>query len=359
MSKVTKSCTSLYELRLRISAFATVMALLLLGVGPLVLEKVSAAQIQDRSLRLSNSQPSQSSQYEISMTLPTAGILGSLKVDFCSNSALLYRPCTAPTGFTLAGATITNQSGVSGFSIDPASTANSLILSRPPSAIGAGTIAVTLTGITNQAAAGSSFARYYTYVANNASGPVTDDGAVAFSLNDSFSVSAEVPPYLTFCVGTRISGNDCTQVEGDFVQLGQFSTTRASSGQLQMALNTNAPDGYTIRVQGQTMTSGNNTIPALVSMAPSAPGTNQFGINLRANTNPASGSNPVGPGTGQPVAAYGQPNAYKYGSGDVVATGTSYEDYRKYTVTYLVNINRSQPPGVYSSSFSYIALGNF
>ncbi len=335
------------------------MALLLIGVGPFAPLLTSASQLQGRTLKLSNNIPGQTSNYEISMDIATAGTLGSIEVKFCSNLALLYYPCTPPTGFDVSVASISAQSGISGFTIDPSTTANILILSRIPSAVPTGTTSITLSGVKNQAAAGSSFARYYTYAANDASGPVIDDGAVAYSLNDDFGVSAEVPPYLTFCVATTVTSTDCTATEGDFVQLGQLTTARASAGTSQMALATNAESGYTIRILGQSMTSGNNVIPPLTTNTSSAPGTNQFGINLAANSDPSSGSGATGPGTGSATPNYGQSNSFRFVGGEIVASGTSVEDYRKYTVTYLVNINRSQPPGVYASSFSYIALGNF
>jgi hypothetical protein len=343
---------------LRLSAVA--MALLLCGVGPFAYSHTSASPLQQRTLQLSNNLPGGVSEYKISTVVQTTGPLGSVKILFCSNLALLYYPCTPPAGFTLAAASIIAQSGVNGFSIDPSSTDNSLILTRTASPIAAGTIIdITIGGVTNQADAGASFARYYTYEAVDASGPVVDDGAVAYSLNEALGVSAEVPPYLTICVGTVIVGNDCSDVQGNFLQLGQFSITKASSGTVQVAVATNAENGYTVRILGPTMTSGNNIIPSLNAATPSGPGTSQFGINLRANSNPTVGNNPAGPGLGNPVSGYNQPNSFKYSSGDIIAGGTGVEDYRKYTVSYLVNISSRQPPGVYSSSFSYIGLGNF
>ncbi len=353
MNRISK--TLLHALRICI----IIVALLLGGVGPFAIPTASAAQLQDRTLRLSNSIPGQTSNYEISMDLPTAGTLGSIRVEFCSNLALLYYPCTAPVGFNVSSAVVAAQTGVTGFAVDPSTTANILILTRLPSAVPAGNISITLSGVTNQSAEGSSFARYYTYAANDGSGPVTDDGAVAYTLNEDFGVSAEVPPYLMLCVAIKITNNDCSVVEGSVLQMGQFSPVRPSAGQSQFVVTTNADDGYTVRVQGQTMTSGNNVIPAMGSVGQSIAGTNQFGINLRSNSNPSTGTNPTGPGIGGPTGDYGQTNVFKYSSGDIVASGNSFEDYRRYTVTYLVNINRSQPPGIYASSFSYIALGNF
>jgi len=336
-----------------------VMASLLVGVGLLGSEPVLAAQLQDRQLQLSDSRPGKISEYKMSMTLQTAASMGSIRILFCGDFALLYYPCTPPAGFDASNATILNQTNISGFSIDPSSTANVLVLTRAPAPVSPGPISITLGNVTNQNYAASSFIRYHTYATSDASGAATDEGAAAYSINDDFSVSTEVPPYLTICVGIQINSSDCSDVQGDYLQLGNFSTKKAAMGQSQFVVSTNADNGYTVRVQGQTMTSGNNTIPALSNSTPSAPGTSQFGINLRANTNPSGGTDPAGPGGGVATVGYGQPNLFRYNSGDVVASSASVEDYRKYTVSYLVNINGSQPAGVYGSSFSYIGLGNF
>jgi hypothetical protein len=341
-----------------IRTYCIIAALPIMGVGLFVVSPVQAAQLEQRSLQLSNSIPGETSNYAITMNIPTSDTLGSIKVEFCANSAILYLSCTAPTGFDVSGASIASQTGISGFTVDASTTSNVLILSRTPDNFAGGVIAITLSNVTNQSVEASSFARYYTYATDDASGPVTDDGAVAYSINDDFAVSAEVPPYLTLCVGVAIA-TDCSSVAGDFVQLGELSSARSSSGQSQVAVATNAGDGYTVRVTGATMTSGNNTIPPMTNAGSSAVGTSQFGINLRANTAPSMGADPDGPGVGQPSAAYGQVNIFKYASGDIVAGSSVPDDFRRYTVSYLVNISRNQQPGVYSSTFSYVALGNF
>lgn len=336
------------------------MALLLVGAGPLNLPiPVSAAQLQQRSLTLSNNIPDGTATYRIAMDIATPGMLGSVRVDFCSNTSILTDPCTAPVGFDVSAATIASQSGASGFIIDPATTANSLLLSRVPAAVGATTVVFELANVHNASTAGSSFARYYTYASQDGSGSETDSGALGYSLNGSFGLTTEVPPYLTMCVGTVIVSSDCSNVTGSFLQMGDFSSGRANTGQTQTVVATNAASGYSLYIKGNTMTSGNNVLPAMASPSPSLPGERQFGINLVANTNPQSGANPAGAGTGMPAADYGQADRFMYHSGDVVATAATVEDYRKYTVTYLVNISRDQPAGIYSSTFSFVGLGNF
>lgn len=333
---------------------------LLSGVGPFGIQQAAAAPLQERTLMLSDNRPGQISRYTLSMRLLTSTTMGSLRMYICSDYALLYYPCTPPTGFDLSNATIIGQTGVSGFFIDSSTTSNELLLTRTPSAVAGGTlVTIELGNVQNQANAGSAFGRYHTYQSGDGTGPATDEGGLAFQLLGGFSVATEVPPYLTMCVAIQTSQNDCSFAEGDFLQLGEFSTNRASIGQSQVTIATNAKDGYTVRVQGGTMASGNNELPPLLSRSPSAPGTSQFGINLRSNSDPGGGADPSGPGSGAPTADYGQQNRFKYRSGDVVARNSTADDYRRYTISYLVNIAQTQPAGVYSSSFSYIGLGNF
>jgi hypothetical protein len=171
-------------------------------------------------------------------------------------------------------------------------------------------------------------------------------------------LSAEVPPYLKFCVGLSI-GDDCTTAEGNLIDFGDMSRTVASSGTSQMLAATNAEIGLAIAVYGTTMTSGNNVIPALASPTVSAPGNAQFGINLRANSSPPVGQNPSGGGISNPAARYNSPNLFAFGSGDMVATSPNATDTRKFTVSYIANISPAQAPGVYTATLTYICTATF
>lgn len=317
------------------------------------------ATISSRALLLSSNLPGQSATYNVSFTAPGVPVLASIKIEFCSNSPLFLQPCIPPNGFTLAGATLAAQSGETGFSIHPSSTANVLILTRVAAPSTGLPSMYELPNITNANGAGSQYARYSTYTADDGTGPQLDSGGIAYALNDVFGVSTEVPPHLTFCLGNSIPTTDCSGATGNYMSLGDFSPNAATIGQIQLVVATNAANGYTIRIDGNTLASGNNALPALASPTFSAPGSNQFGLNLRANFNPASGQEPSGPGSGSPSGDYNIVNKYTFRPGDIIAVKNTVEDYRKYTVTYMVNISRSQAPGIYSGTYTYIALGNF
>lgn len=335
------------------------MVSLLAGVGPFALPKVESAQLTSRSLTLSDANAGATTTYQIAFTIATPGILGSIKIEFCSNTALFEEACTPPTGFDVSGATLAGQTGETGFAKDSATTANVLILSRTPAMSAGGAVSYTLSGVTNTTVSGTSFARFSTFATNDASGTETDKGAIAYALASSFNVNTEVPPFLIFCLGNTISGTDCNTAQGNYVNVGEMGPTYTSSGQTQLVAGTNAQAGYGIAMVGGTMTSGNNEIPVITPGGQSVAGISQFGINLRANTSPQVGENPTGPGAGMPTVGYNQPDHYRYNSGDTIARSTVPDDYRKYTVSYVINVGVNQPPGVYATTFTYVCTGNF
>ena len=85
----------------------------------------------------------------------------------------------------------------------------------------------------------------------------------------------------------------------------------------------------------------------------------QFGMNLRANANPQTGQEVQGNGVATISSGYDVPNSYKYVSGDVIASSTTSDDYRLYTISYIVNIAPGQEPGIYVTTLQYVALATF
>ncbi len=338
------------------------MVSLVTGARPFFAAHVSAAYMGTRSLTISNSKAGANGvDYDVLFTTVTPSSVGSIEIQFCSNSTIVIDPCQAPVGFDATGAVLTNQTGtnMTGFSISGSSTANDVILTRPAAGAGAVTAEYIFNGVINPSAEGSYYVRVNTFPTIDASGPLTDHGGMAFSINNPFDVAVTVPPYLLFCVGITVSGTDCTTASGDFIDLGNLSAASTSKGQSQMVVATNGKTGFNITANGTTLESGNNTIPAMNVAAPITVGTSQFGINLRSNSNPAVGANPSGPGTGVPSINYNTPNQFHYADGDVVVSKNIPEDLRKYTVSYIVNVGTSQAVGIYASTFTYVATANF
>lgn len=318
-----------------------------------------AAQLDARSVTMSNSMASATGvSYRFNLALATPGTLGSIRIQFCSNTSLIGDTCDPPSGFDASNTSVVAQTGETGFNIHSSSTANEVILSRTPIPAAATNVSYTLDLITNPSVSSSTFIRVLTYISDNGTGPETDAGGLAFATNRLVNVSAEVPPYLTFCIGTSIAGYNCSTAEGEIVDFGVLTPTQTSSGSTKMVTATNADSGYSIRVGGTTLTSGNNTIPAMDNGPPQT-GVSQFGINLRSNVNPNTGADVEGPGAGLPVNGYNTPNIYRFAGGEVIASSMEPDDYRKYTVGYIVNVHKDQPGGLYSTTLTYICLANF
>ena len=320
---------------------------------------VEAAQLTDRSLVVSSAAPSATVDQTFLFTYATADPMSSLSFEYCDSPVFDY-PCNAPVGLDVTSANLDNQSGNAGFNIDGVNTtSNRLVLTRP--AVVATTVAsqYDFSNVTNSSVAGQTvYVRITTYVSADGSGPFTDNGAVAYATNSPLSIGADVPPFLQMCVGVTVA-TSCSTASGDRIDLGNLSTSSAKTGTSQFAGGTNAVSGYTVFILGTTMTSGNNTIKAISSPSPSFPGNNQFGINLRDNSVPNIGSNPSGAGSAAPMANYNTSNLYKYQNGEAIARSTLPSDYNRMTVSYLININDSQAPGTYASTFTYLATATF
>lgn len=343
----------------RLIAGIVMVSFLLVGARPFVV-MVRADKLAERSLTLSSSYPDASAVYTVSFTNPSAGTIGSIRVQFCANDPLVGEPCDPPSGFDMTAATLLSQNGMTGFSISPVSTVNELILTRTPASASANlTNSYAIDKVHNPSAAGSYYARIETFASTDASGANTDSGGLAFMIANSFTVSAEVPPHLLFCTGIVVYGYSCTGAQGSYINFGELSFTHTSSGQSQMLAATNAQNGYSIWVSGNTLTSGNNIIPALSVSDIARPGIGQFGINLTANGTPEVGNVPSGAGYGVTTPEYSVPDRYHYISGDMIATSSHADDLRKYTVSYIVDIPNNQPVGVYATTLTYVCLANF
>ena len=341
--------------------FAALMALLFIGtVGPFGIVSTKAAELATRQLKMSSSTIDAIAQYELSFSGQTTGSVGSVRLQLCENDPFYGTPCTAPAGLDMTTASLVAQTGMTGFSIHPSSTVNELVLTRTAGATTAGMATYTLTNIKNPSNAGTIYGRLETFASEDATGPRRDAAGLAVAyLSGGIGVQSTVPPYLLFCIGNTLQAYDCSTANGNFTDFGEFSTTATATGQTQMIVATNAEFGYTIRAMGTTLTSGINEIPPLTTPDISRRGVSQFGMNLRANNVPPSGRDVVGSGAGAVRPAYNSPNYFAFIPGDTIVQSLAPENKRLFTVTYMANVSRSQAPGAYVSTLTYVALASF
>ncbi|MDB5185107.1 MAG: hypothetical protein JWN38_915 [Candidatus Saccharibacteria bacterium] len=324
-----------------------------------VLAPANGAFLGPRSITLSSSVAGATATHALRFTLSTAGSIGSIQILYCASSPLIGEVCTPPTGLTTAGASLSSQTGQTGFSILGGSPNNEIILTRPPAAASAGVVSYSFDNVVNPSTATSYYVRIFTYASTDATGSYSDYGGLAFAINNNVSVSATVPPYLIFCAAVTIPTFDCMNATGNNLDFGELSSVQSKQATSQMMATTNGKSGYSILLSGTTMTSGNDVIDALATSDVSRPGVSQFGLNLRANSSPAIGADATGPGTASPTANYGQANFYRFGPNEAVAGNPIPDLTRRYTVTYVVNVPKDQPAGVYASTVTYVCLANF
>ena len=151
------------------------------------------------------------------------------------------------------------------------------------------------------------------------------------------------------------------------IDLGVITDSTTGTGSGTFYVRSYLSSGYVVSTISQPPTNGaGDTITPLASQTASSAGTEQFGINLKANTSPASfGADPVQvPDSsfsfGYVSTGYDTANVYKYGVGDIVAQADSSSGQTTYTISYIMNINLlTTPAGVYTMHHSLVATATF
>lgn len=190
----------------------------------------------------------------------------------------------------------------------------------------------------------------------NARASLGDTGVGNSSSNNyqaygGFTTTTE--PYLEFIVNAST------------IDLGTLTTSSAKTGSATFTVRTYLASGYVVRTASDPPQNGSYTMAGMASTAPSSPGTEQFGINLVANTSPTNiGANPVQiPDSsfsfGQVATGYDTANQYKYVKGDTIAFSNKSSGTTEYTMTYLANIKSTTPGGIYAMAHNLVATSTF
>lgn len=322
--------------------------------------QVSAVtRFTNRSLFVFDTAPSAVSKYQVSLTYTTSTSVGSLDMIFCEDP-IPQAVCVPPPGLDVSNAQLSDQSGITGYTITQRST-NHLVLSRTPGVVTPTQSSYILTNVVNPSDTENSFAlRLSDYASTDASGPVIDLGSVLSSSNVGIGIYTQVAPKMSFCVAAQVAQDCSTSSGGNYSEMGELGANRTLTATSQMAAGTNASRGYVITAYGTTMEAGNSIIDNLTQPTVSAPGNNQFGINLVANNIPNIGSNPDGSFTNaSPEPSYDNANKYMFKSGDVVASAPNVALIRRFTVSYIVNASPNLRAGVYTTTITYICSGRF
>ena len=186
----------------------------------------------------------------------------------------------------------------------------------------------------------------------NVTGTFGDTGSVTSNIitDDQVVVSALVPQSITFSISDNTIGFGTLLSSGP-----RFATGDTLGGGSEVEANnivvgTNAANGYSLVVNGTTLTYGANTVTAIgPSNTASAIGTEQFGF--RATATGGSGS------VTAPYAASGF--AFSTSSPSQVASATGASNSTTYSMRYIANITANTEAGIYASTLTYTATPNF
>lgn len=178
--------------------------------------------------------------------------------------------------------------------------------------------------------------------------------AVGRSVSDNYQVEAgpetSADPSLSFAVNN---------IDANF---GQFTSAASSVTTATFSVTNYTSYGYVVQIVGEPPTNGAHTIDPMHETSVSQPGTEQFGINLVANTLPEPfGAAPDNGefGVGQASSLYDTPNQYRYVSGETIAMAPKSSGETKYTISYLVNVDNLTPGGHYTSEQTVIVTGTY
>lgn len=144
---------------------------------------------------------------------------------------------------------------------------------------------------------------------------------------------------------------------GTSINFGNLSTTATVTGTSTFNVIDYTSYGYIVQISGTPPTNGSHTFAAMSGGA-STIGTEQFGINLKANTTPSVGTNPSG-GLGVAATGYSTQNSYKYNSGDTIASAPKSSGQTNFTISYIVNASTTTPTGTYTGPLTLICTGTY
>lgn len=177
-----------------------------------------------------------------------------------------------------------------------------------------------------------------------------------YQLYGGFTTTAE--PYISLIVNTSTT------------DLGYLSNATTATTTATFEVKAYLAGGYIVTTGSDPPSYSSNgstyflSTPS-VTPTPSTPGTEQFGINLVANTSPTTfGANPnqipdSSYSFGQAASGYDTPNIYKYAKGDTIAYSSKSSGYTEYTISYIYNISDSTPAGEYGFNHVIIATATY
>lgn len=178
-------------------------------------------------------------------------------------------------------------------------------------------------------------------------------------------------PYLQFTVGAA-----------HWPSVGVLSSSATATDTATFSVKAYLASGYVVTTQSNPPQNGSYALQAMTSPAASSTGTEQFGINVVANScpanAPASGSGSCSGSLGANPSQvpdstfsfgkaahnsssdyYDQPNLYMYKPGDIIANSSSSSGETDYTISYIFNVSGLTPGGTYTLNQVLVATATY
>lgn len=145
---------------------------------------------------------------------------------------------------------------------------------------------------------------------------------------------------------------------------GVLNPSVTATGTTDIWVRTYNSSGYVMQTAGTPPGQSVHTLPGLTMPTASHTNEEQFGINLRDNTTPNIGADPVQVpdetfSYGIPTADYNTPDLYKYVPGDIIAVSESATGETHFMMSYIMNVSNLTPAGRYATTISIVVSANF
>lgn len=137
------------------------------------------------------------------------------------------------------------------------------------------------------------------------------------------------------------------------IDMGTLSTISTATATATFHVRDYLSSGYVVQSVSKPPHYGTHSIQPLLTPGASVAGTEQFGMNLAANTNPVTfGAMPAQVpdstfGFGYATNGYELTNQFKYNQNDIIARSDKSSGETDFTISYIMNISNTTPGGTY------------
>ena len=162
---------------------------------------------------------------------------------------------------------------------------------------------------------------------------------------------------MSFSVGSSLVSGNCSG--SPVLNFGTLTNASTNTATAVICAIDYTSYGYSIYVYGASPSNGTHNLSSITSATTSNVGTEQYGMNLRANTSPISfGADPSG-GFGTYASGYGTVNNYQYNSGDIIANSAKSSGQTNFTASFIANASPATANGSYTGALSLICVGSY